>query len=56
MTAVLDRGLVAKEASAAANLVESTGRSSPLGAAVLPGPRSVVVLFARVGEGTSPRL
>src|SRR5262245_6784437 len=34
--AILSRSLVAKEASAAANVVESIGRSSPLGAAVLP--------------------
>ena len=34
--AVLDRSVLGNQASAAASVVERTGRSSPLGAAVLP--------------------
>src|SRR5215831_11663867 len=47
---VLDRGVVAKEPSAAANGVESTGRSSPLGAAVLPDGVNFS-LFSRSASG-----
>jgi len=49
---VLDRGVVAKEPSAAANGVESTGRSSPLGAAVLPDGVKFS-LFSRSASGVN---
>src|SRR5213593_3656511 len=50
--AALDRGLVAKVSSAAANVVESSGRSSPLGAAVLPHGVNFS-LFSRSASGVN---
>ena len=48
--AVLNRSLVAKEASAAANIVEIAGRSFPLGAAVLPGGVNFSLFSRRASE------
>src|SRR5437660_9032869 len=50
--AAFDRGLVAKVSSAAANVVESSGRSSPLGAAVLPHGVNFS-LFSRSASGVN---
>jgi isoamylase len=50
--AVLNPGLVAKEASAVANVVATAGRSSPLGAAVLPDGVNFS-LFSRRASGVS---
>src|SRR5262245_50119117 len=50
--AVLNRGLVAKEASAGLNVMESTGRSSPLGATVRPGGVNFSI-FSRSASGVN---
>ena len=50
MDVVLDHTLVEKATSTAANDVESAGRSSPLGATVLPGGGNFSV-FSRNASG-----